>query len=92
MRGGKAGPDHPPRPAVTVNLGEDVAKHIRDGEKQHPGAEGHDAEQRQIHLADLGRADQVGADKNGDECGHYEFVIAVLPLRLIHGETFLECG
>jgi hypothetical protein len=66
------------RARIAIDFGEDIAEDIRYGEEQHTGAEGNHAQQRQIQLRDLCRADQIGADQHDDEGGHDQLVIAVV--------------
>ena len=62
---------------VAIHLGEDVAKQISDGKKQHASAKHHGAQPGQLDLSGLARSNQVGAQQHADKSHHDEVVILV---------------
>ena len=72
----EAGPDHAPRERVAIDFGEDVAEDIGEREEQDACAEVGLAEEGQVELDDLRRADEVRTEQHRDESAEDEVVIA----------------
>ena len=67
---------HPPRVGIAVDLGQHVAEHVAHREEQHARAERPRPDPRQVDHRQLGRADHVRQQQDGDERRHHVVEIA----------------
>ena len=74
--GDEADPDDASGAGIAVDFGEDITEEVADGKEEDAGAEGKIA-----YDGPFTGSDQVGADEDRDEGGHYEIVIAILVRR-----------